>query len=287
MFENYLANKKDLKAIEEAISVVWQKELDFIFNDKNLIKNVIVISYDSKYIYIWTKILLPKYKKLSSQLKDYNLYKIRHNINIDDDEQLGWYAGLKIKKIAKYLPKKLTIDNYQYPKISGSLLQPFIKSHINKKDAYDTKESYLATIVHEFGHIYFDQHKLYWYSDKKENLKYLKVALDLYNTKKVNLKNIKIKIPSYMSLTELYAFCAEYTVASLFWPKYKTKLDMVNAKIIELQIENEVNKNLNIQDSVLDAEKGKHIFALTIGKIILSLFPDSWPQKVLSTNQLD
>jgi len=246
MFENYLANKKDLKAIEEAISVVWQKELDFIFNDKNLIKNVIVISYDSKYIYIWTKILLSKYKKLSTQLKDYNFYKFRHNLNISDDEQLGWYAGLKIKKIAKYLPKKLTTDNYQYPKISGSLLQPFIKSHINKKDAYDTKESYLATIVHEFGHVYFDQHKLFWYSNKKENLNYFRTALSLYNAKKVNLKNIKIRIPSYMPLTELYAFCVEYTAANLFWTNFKNKLDKTNSEIIKKLIKSEIQKKLNI-----------------------------------------
>lgn len=287
MFENYLANKKDLKAIEEAISVVWQKELDFIFNDKNLIKNVIVISYDSKYIYFWTKILLPKYKKLSTQLKDYNFYKIRHNINIDDNEQLGWYAGLKIEKIAKYLPKKLTIDNYQYPKISGCLLQPFIKSHINKKDAYDTKESYLATIVHEFGHVYFDQHKLFWYSDKKENLNYLRTALNLYNTKKPNLKNIKIRIPSYMPLTELYAFCVEYTVANLFWTNFKNKLDKINSEIIKKLIKREIQKKLNIQNSSLEEDKGGHIFALTIGKIILSRYPDSWSQKILSQNQFD
>jgi len=287
MFENYLANKKDLKAIEEAISVVWQKELDFIFNDKNLIKNVIAISYDSKYIYFWTKILLPKYKKLSTQLKDYNFYKIRHNINIDDNEQLGWYAGLKIEKIAKYLPKKLTIDNYQYPKISGCLLQPFIKSHINKKDAYDTKESYLATIVHEFGHVYFDQHKLFWYSDKKENLNYLRTALNLYNTKKPNLKNIKIRIPSYMPLTELYAFCVEYTVANLFWTNFKNKLDKINSEIIKKLIKREIQKKLNIQNSSLEEDKGGHIFALTIGKIILSRYPDSWSQKILSQNQFD
>jgi len=286
MFENYLATKEDLKAIEEGISTVWLKELDFMFKNRKLINNIIVISYDSKFFYVWTKILLPKFNKLSTQLKEYNFYKINHYIKIEDDQQLGWCAGLKIKKITQYLPKQLTIDNFQYPKVSGSLLGPFIKSHIGQKDAYSTRQSYLATIVHEFGHIYYGQHKLDWYSDKKENLKYLKTALNLYESKTIDLKYFKVRIPSYMSFSELYAFCVEYTTACLFWLRYKNKLDMENKKILKQQIKNENRNNLNIQNSVFESTKGQHIFALTIGKIILSRFPDSWPEKILSINQL-
>lgn len=176
MFQNYLAGKEDFEAIEEGIATVWHPELDFIFKDKNLLKNIVVISFDSQYFYLWTKVSLSGLEKLPSNLRDYHFYQVKHQIKFSDEDQLGWRVGLTLEKMADYLPKNILIGNYQFPKISGSSLNPFVKSHqkVNAKgyrgDAYDTRESYLATIVHEFGHVYYGQHKLFWYSSKKENL---------------------------------------------------------------------------------------------------------------------
>lgn len=287
MFENYLAREDDFKAVEEGIAAVWRSELNFIFKDKNLLKNAIVISFDSKYLYLWTKVNLPTLVTLPSNLKDYHFYRVKHQITFTDEEQLGWMVGLKVEKMADYLPKNILIGNYQFPKISGSLLNPFVKSHqkVNAKgyrgDAYDTRESYLATIVHEFGHVYYDQHKLFWYSSKKENLSYLNTALKFYQGQKP--KNIsKIRIPSYPNLSELFAFCTDHTAASLFWPNHKKDIDKANIEMLKWQIEEEKKRNLDIQDSALENWPGGHIMAMTIGKILLSRFPTSWPQKILS-----
>ena len=287
MFQNYLAGKEDFEAIEEGITAVWRKELNFIFQNKKLLQKVIVISFDAKRLYLWTKINLPKLEKLPTKLAGYHFYQINHQLEIKDEVQLGWRVGLVPEKMADYLPKNILIGNYQFPKISGSLLSPFIKSHqkVNAKgyrgDAYDTRESFLATIVHEFGHAYYDQHKLFWYSSKKENCSYLNTALKLYQGQKP--KNIlEIRIPSYPNLSELFAFCTDYTAASLFWPNHKKDIDKANIEMLKWQIEEEKKRNLDIQDSTLENWPGGHIMAMTIGKILLSYFPTNWPQKLLS-----
>ena len=82
MFKKYLATEKDLKAIEEGLSFVWRKELDFIFKDKSKIAKTLVISYDSKQLYVWAK-----------RKRKYSLLKIPHNLKIEDKHQQGWRAG--------------------------------------------------------------------------------------------------------------------------------------------------------------------------------------------------
>jgi len=289
MFQNYLAGREDFEAIEEGIAAVWRPELNFIFKDKNLLKNVVVISFDSRYLHLWTKANLPKLEILPLNLKDYHFYRIRHQIKFSDEDQLGWMVGLKVEKMADYLPKNIIVGNYQFPKISGGLLSPFIKSHQNRKaegfrgDAYDTRESYLATIVHEFGHVYYDQHKLFWYSSKKENLTYLNTALKLYEGKKTK-EVTSIRIPSYRNLSELFAFCTDYTTASLFWPNHKKDIDKANIEMIKWQIKEEKKRNLDIQDSALESWPGGHVMAMGIGKILLSQFPKTWPKKTLSVS---
>ena len=108
MFQNYLAGKEDFEAIEEGIATVWRPELNFIFKDKNLLKKVIVISFDSQNLYLWTKVSLPTLETLPSNLKDYHFYKVKHQITFADEEQLGWMVGLKVEKMADHLPKNIT-----------------------------------------------------------------------------------------------------------------------------------------------------------------------------------
>jgi len=108
MFQNYLAGKEDFEAIEEGIATVWRPELNFIFKDKNLLKKVIVISFDSQNLYLWTKVPLSGLEILPSNLQDYRLYKVKYQLKFTDEEQLGWMAGLTLEKMADHLPKNIT-----------------------------------------------------------------------------------------------------------------------------------------------------------------------------------
>lgn len=266
MFENYLASKKDLKAIEEGIKTVWQPEMDFVFKDKDLLKKPVVISHDSKFLYLWTKL------KLS--------HKIPHQVKLKDEWQLGWQASLPINQFTNLLPKELQQSDFKIPKISGGLLSPFIELQKKKEvkdNLYVTRESFLATIVHEFGHIYWNQHKLWWYSNKRENMDYLRIAKRLYERKE-KIPKISLHLPLNSGIGEVFATCTEYCASSFFWPTHKKKLDnFVKNRLKEL-IKIEKKKDLEREDSVLEPSKNPHDFAFVFGRIILARYPKSWPQ---------
>lgn len=287
MFEKYKATIKDFEAIEGGLKKLWQKEMDFVFEDRDLIKNAVLISYDSRFLYLWTKFRLPELTTIQCRIKEYHAYRISHEVKLKDEWQLGWMTSLAIRRVEKLLPKGLQESSFKIPKISGGFLTPFIELQKKAKDTklnpYITYESYLATILHEFGHIYYNQHKLWWYSNKQENLKYLKNALNLYLGIKAPKKRLHIPSPLYYS--EIFAFCTEYWASNLFWPKHKQNLDVFAEERLKRLIKEERKKNLEQEDSALEPSKIPHDFALVFGKIILHQYPHSWPQ-ILTSRQV-
>ena len=158
MFEKYLASEVDLRAVEEALGCVLCPKMKFVFADFSKLKNTHVISFDSKFVYVW------KIKPIKL------IYKIGHGIKVLDNWQQAWHVGVVDNKLESLLPSSLRKKTrFTIPLISGGLLTPFLNLQSNKtisSNPYTTKESYLATVIHEFGHIYWNQHKLWWFSDK-------------------------------------------------------------------------------------------------------------------------
>ena len=142
-------------------------------------------------------------------------------------------------------------------------------------DPYSTRESYLATIIHEFGHIYWHQKKLSWFSDKKKSLEYLSTALSLKNLP-------EIELPVSSAIGEVYAFCREYYASQIFWSKHKKNLDKFIATRIKTLIKVEKNTDLNRQDSVLEPSTNPHDFSFVVGKILMTKHPTNWPDFLLA-----
>jgi len=141
-------------------------------------------------------------------------------------------------------------------------------------DIYTTYESYLATLVHEFGHIYYNSQPLS-VPNKRANLEYLKTAVNLFQEKTVE-KFPEIKTYrsfAFEAWTEVFAFCTEYYAASLFWPKFKKALDNYW----------KVNLTKLTQNPSLLTSRTPHYLAATIGKILMSKHPSDWPQKILQS----
>lgn len=218
-----------------------------------------------------------------AKLHRFYLFKIPHKISFTAEDYSGWQATIPRKDFYDFLPKSFALKTeFAYPRICGSLLTPFINFHKYAKrglrplDPYTTKESFLATIVHEFGHVYWSQYKLWWYSNKKENLRYLAVAQQLY--RKSQSENIRLRLPSPVGMGEIFAFCAEYYVASKFWPEHRKNLDLYILELLkQLTIASE-KKDLEKSDSGLEPDRYSHNLAFFFGKIILSQYPDRWPQ---------
>ncbi len=272
MFKNYLATKIDIETIEEGLKTVWKPELNFVFRQKILISSTVVVSYDSKYVYLWIPVRNKRGK--------YFLRKIPHSLSIPSKYHYAWYAGLW-KKIEESLPSSIRkASRFVTPRIGGGLLTPFVtlqKSFEMTANPYTTRESYLATIIHEFGHIYWSQHKLWWYSNKEENLNYLKMASQLFQENVTITLPMSVSLPSPANMGELYAFCAEYSSSRIFWPDHQKILDLYIRNKLKNLIRLEKKKNLNREDSTIELNKNPHNSAFTFGKIILTRHPKLWP----------
>ena len=269
MFNNYLATLDDIQAIGEALKFVMHPKLKFAFNNPSKITKTIIISYDSKFIYVW-------------KIKPINLaYKIPHKIKIKDEWQSGWQAGIGITQIENLLPVQIkNKSRFEIPIISGGLFAPFIalqKAKNVSKNPYVSRESYFATIIHEFGHVYWNSFKMWWPSDKKKNLRYLKIAKELCQGKLKKI-NEPLHFPGLEEIGEIFAFCTEYYASQLFWKNHKRNLDSFIENRLNTLIILEKKKNLEKEDSVIEPSRYPHDFASVFGKIILEKYPTSWPK---------
>lgn len=269
MSSNYLATQKDLKTIEDGLKFVLHPKMSFVFKDKSRIINTIVVSYDSKFIYIW---MVNPVKLMS---------KIPHNLGIPDKWQMGWWADIVSKQIKKYLSEEIRkTTRFEIPVISGGLITPFITLQEAKnvsRNPYVTRESYFATIIHEFGHVYWNSYRLWWFSKKDENTRYLKIAQKLYDKKGPKGRKTRLEFPLPSALGEIFAFCTEYASSKIFWPNHKNNLDKFGKQRIDQLIGTEKTANLDKESSVIEPTKNPHDFSSVFGKIILEKYPTTWP----------
>lgn len=285
MFESYVATPKDFLAIEDALRAIWDPKLDFIFRNKKPIRSTVVISYDSQFIYVWTQKKFPGFTRIPCAAKNYYAYRIPQRFIFTKEHHGMWWAGVQ-SKIDAFLPEDIKRQSqFSVPRISGGLLTPFIaaqKTLPKKHNPYTTRESYLATIVHEFGHVYWNSYKLWWYSNKEENLGYLKTALRYYSNKKPASPVTRINLPINPGIGEAYAVCTEYAASSLFWPAHKRALDTFTKHLLSLAIQREYGKDLEREDSVLEPSREPHLFGFAIGKLLFTKCPKDWPTMLAS-----
>lgn len=286
MFNNYLATKDDLEIIIEALKFVMHSKMEFVFKNKSKIANTVIVSYDSKFIYMW-------------KINPVRLaYRIPHKIVIKDEWQYAWRVGFFDQKIKESLPKEIKdTSNFETPKISGGLFTPFVELQKKikgvKNNPYITKESYLATIIHEFAHIYWNSFKMWWPSDKKENLLYLNLAKRLSQnfiaipSQKKRLGIIlSLNFPCNQAFGEAFAYCSELYATSIFWPTQQIKFNEFDIAWLKKMIKEENKKDLEREDSILEPIKNPHAFALVFGRIILNKYPLHWPLILTSPNKL-
>lgn len=282
--KNYLATRDDFKAIEDGIKAVWHPRLDFIFQKKKPIRSTIIISYDSKFIFFWTQKELPGISRIPCSVRNYYAYQIPHQLSLGNELHRIWYAGV-VPEIEALLPDAIkNSSRFSVPRISGGLLTPFTtlqKSLPRKHNPYITRESYLATIVHEFGHVYWDSYKLWWPSDKQENLQYLTIAKKLY-TNKSDAHNLRLYVPAPYGIGEVYAHCSEHYASQQFWSLHKQNLDLFAKNCLKDLLAVEEKKNLDQEDSVLEPTKYPHSLAFVFCKLLLTYHPITWPKMLLT-----
>ncbi len=288
MLNTYTCDQADIDVVEEALAIVWSKDSDFVFPNKKLIRNTIVVSYDSKFLYLWSRVKILPLQAFVWRTNYRHSYRIPHEINLEDTWQSCWQVGL-IKEFNSKLPDNILRERFKFPIISGGLLTPFITLQLKKTspvNPYTTRESYLATLVHEFGHVYWNQHKLWFYSNKKDNLGFIKAATKLTQGETYSLGD-RVYLPTLSGVSELYAVATEYYLSTLLWPNHQMNLDKWLNKRAKTLAKLEERADLLHEDSVLDPHRYPHDFALVFAKIVIDRSPKFWPQLLTRPLYLD
>ncbi|RJR27011.1 hypothetical protein C4561_04515 [candidate division WWE3 bacterium] len=259
MNESYIATEQDVEVIKQVLTFLKRSELDFIFKNRRLLDNTELVTYDSKFAYVIQQ--------------NGTFKKFAHGVQLSRTDKLGWRASISIPEIRRELSNDI---NY----ISGPVQSIFIKSHQQRenKSIYTTTESYGATIIHEFGHVYYENIKNSWFSNYDYNVKLMNIAKDLYNGKETNLENFEIRLPRHLIESETFAFCTEYSAAKYFWPEYKKQLDSTGLETIDRYLNQETSDKLKNEESVLDES---HVGAYVIGKILMEKLGDKWVDFIL------
>lgn len=282
MAYTYLATHEDIELIKSSIRYIFDERLSLIFKGKSTFQRFFILSYDSRYIYCWTtEVLKNKHSKIKIKNKDIFFYVIPHKLQITEDDRRGWHASFMLQELINVLPKNI-LDDPELPKASGSLVGDFISSQKetgNKYNPYTTKESYVATIIHEFGHLYYHQT-----SPSLKN-RYLQILTDARKILKnegddINKPYIPLVSPveSFNLYSEVYAMCCEIYVSALLFKEHKKKLDYFLLNSMEDLIETG-EKNAN---PFLLYEQNFHVAAGAIGKIFMYLYPLSWPKVIIN-----
>lgn len=282
MFESYKATESDIKAIPEAIKYVWNPQLDYIFKDRLVFDELTIVSFDSQQIFFWSKKEFKDIEKLNVDTEGFYGYTVPHNHSLTDKEQLGWATSFRFAEMKDALPQELTVDWQIKPFISGGLLKPFTVIQEKSKrveNAYTTHESYLATIVHEFGHVYFNHFKHRYHGDKPRNILWLNTAKALYQGESPQISRDMLYVIVNSNVSELFAFCTDYSVAEIFWPTYLSQVNGMNSIRMEKLIKLEEQRDCYYESSVLD--ESAHNYAAVVGRIMVKLFPQNWPEVLL------
>lgn len=294
VFENYIATQADLAAIECGIGIAWHKRMRFVFRNQTLLAQILVVSYDGKYLYVWQHKHAPHALSDASQLPchlpTYQAYQFPHRLKITDRFQFWWRAGLLPTTLVSVVAKLFKTDNPDRLLISGGLLHPFLTLQTKRKRAenpYATKDGYIATIVHEFAHSYYTQHHLWRYASTTQTLSYLQTAAFLYERQGPLPLHTPIRVPNYNRrhtlLEEAFAFCAEYSAAERFWPSHQQAIDRAQHSRLTQLLTLEQQKQLEGEISVLETLPG-HDFAAVIGKVLLVQSPKTWPSRLLHSD---
>lgn len=276
---------KDIKLIEVALNYIWNGKLIPIFSNRALLAKIRILMWDKNYLYFLTREKVEDYQGIIPEqlIHKYLIYIKPHTIPLADPDFLGWRNGVK-KEFLANLPQELaTTSQLLLPRISGPTAKLMLRHHKLLKrtgkrplDPYTTEESFMVTIVHEFGHAYFDSTYLPWHGIKKHNLKVLNSALALFLGRNINTNNLKLNLPQHLLSSEVFAFCCEYFSSMLFWPLHQRAIDLEMSNTLPELIHSEEIADLNYQPSIFDTNNAIHSAAAVLGRILIAKYKEKW-----------
>jgi len=142
----YRATPDDVAAIQDGITAAMKLAPDLFPGG---IDKTDVILYDSTELTIWTRGAYPLPK--IGTWNGYNVFRTTHGATLSE-RQMARCGGE-----ARFVLEPLTVARREHFFFTCAPLGAFTKIQKERRSIYDTRDSYLATMVHEYAHHYMDQ----------------------------------------------------------------------------------------------------------------------------------
>lgn len=285
-FKNYQIQKEDFEKIEEGVSLIFENKLRDIF-PKNNLYDTDIETFDSKYIYLWSKenYKLKETDKFKSRYLKIYEFPLKENLKPDDLFK-NFALKTKFNKTKNILEKykKIGIPDIA-PKLKVISLPPY-KAEIEKrkkllyKNYY--KEGYVPKIIHEFAHIYFKMYsKKSSFDDFEKYKRAFPIAKKIWEEKEVSKKALKefSIVPAPIIFQEIFAYLSGLECAERFYPKYSK----IEKKLVTNMINYETKSKERLKESFLKNESWSRLFFCGIyAQIIKKNYPNwyDWLLKV-------
>lgn len=258
-----MSKKYDLQLIVRSIQYLLLEELSTVFAKKEILEDLLVVSFDDKYLHIF-----------ENKNNRINITEIPHEESITDESKKGWSAYLRQRKhLYEYIPTQLQGKKI----ISGGLYSDFSRIQKEKGSIYSSEESYICTIIHEFAHVYFNSVNPFYYADKDYNLSLLALSKKLFSGNEIE-NEYQIELNSLSELSEIFSFCVEYSFAKKYAPRYFKKMNNYFTNDLDFLLKKEKEKDLTREDSVLS---DSHTLSFVLGRLILEKYPRDWSKRLL------
>lgn len=282
-----MRKNKNLPAIQDALCVLWHPSLDFVFPNEKILKKVNIVAYDREKFYLWT------YNEKNSEIspeENHSQYKTQifeHRIKLNEELFQGWHSTIPNDEMKHFFKENISEKEQVICGPTASLFQKkhrlLKKQRIWPDDPYITRESYMSTIIHEFGHCYCLLASRNTTSSHQIIRKHLLDAYRFFRSsrrgytteKKPQLFYPKTSPPLREFQSEVFAFCAEYTAADLFWPEHRKNLDQYFSRSIKELLDADLPPNLL---------RNWHTLAAVVGKLLFHKHNRRWPQFITTSN---
>ncbi len=139
---SYLADPGDIAAVQDGITAAAEAAPEiFPFG----IGAVDIVMYDSRIVYLWSQSRKPL--KERRVWNGYFVYEARHDGKVDEAAMDGCHGGA-----APFVTAALGPGNVSERVFECAPMGTFTAIQGRRGSVYDTREAYLMTFVHEYGH---------------------------------------------------------------------------------------------------------------------------------------
>lgn len=275
MLKNYVFKKQDFGAIDKAVGMAYNGQLERVFAQG--LGNFDLLSYDAKFIYLWSRNDYPHLEKLKNSICRFQIYRFPHNRRLEGpdfvrmglatgDFQLG---GKPFKKVPQKIHVHIVPLTIWLETLKG-------KHKVSGTDLSLRRAYYPIIILHEIAHFYFFENFSLKTSAQKRTLSLgeglIEKPKELRGLSKKELAEL-LKPQDTRALSELFSTLVELEAVKIFYPKFLEK----NIKQMATFTARRIKDAKDVKVGEIEIAINANLYGRILAPYIFKSFPN-WPE---------